>query len=438
MNIPALKPSTPATEWAAHTNSVLANARGDSVQMPSQQVPGAFPLDPPGQAQRSISQDVSALLGHLPPALAGYFGAMTISHDDTNKTDSKKGVPRAAARQDTTTTSPTSLESHSSSSIGSAASTTSTSSTTSSTTTSATTTSPRAAGYTALASAPSLVSANSIQSFASDAATENAANANANLNPNDCYTSAEAPFTPIPRTAAPSQSPLSEPSAQHNAANATENTNANANLDPNDFYTSAEAPFTPIPRARGSAQYFPVAVPMEREEAEAGEREREEQGSEAGRGGVMNSETKEEGSPLLTHAGTHARGHTDAEDAQRAEFHGHASPVVGGENTTHRGDANSETTTAATSGMDTPVSPMITSATAGAGHVFTAQGLHAGTTLGAASVPHAGAFVDEGERGADQHSGGDDDAQEGKEGGKEGKHRMSRFVEKMKGKMHVE
>jgi hypothetical protein len=107
---------------------------------------------------------------------------------------------------------------------------------------------------------------------------------------------------------------------------------------------------------------------------------------------------------LLTHAGTHANGHTDAEEAQRAAFP-HAAASMDAANTN---GANTATIAAAE-------------------HIFTAHGVHAGTTLGAARVAHAGAFVEEGNH--NETGNGDEEPK------KEGK--ASRFVAKLKGKMHV-
>ncbi|KAF8212620.1 hypothetical protein K438DRAFT_2009972 [Mycena galopus ATCC 62051] len=165
-------------------------------------------------------------------------------------------------------------------------------------------------------------------------------------------------------------------------------------------------PFTPIPPVNPSHQYFPVLKEVN-----------------PGLDGDPNTHSKD-AHTLLTHAGTHANGHTDAEDAQRAAF-------------THTITAShSLPSTSNIHGGTTHAESAVTTVAA-AGHVFTAGGVHVPTTIGAAQVAHAGAFTEEGNH---QRMGG---SVEGKEevdervdtGKKDGK--ASRLVAKLKEKMHV-
>lgn len=129
---------------------------------------------------------------------------------------------------------------------------------------------------------------------------------------------------------------------------------------------------------------------------------------------------------LLTRAGTHANGHTDAEEAQRAAFTRGGSPQTANDYFEGKG----------TTGSVAPTHNAEAATAAAAGHVFTTAGVYVAATFGAARVAHAGAFIEEGDRHKESH--GDENEEDGEgdpEGKKEGK--ASRFVAKLKEKMHV-
>ncbi|KAJ7753537.1 hypothetical protein B0H16DRAFT_1886941 [Mycena metata] len=393
-------PSTPANEWAQRTNESLATTQGDGVQSPGPYFPGAYPEDCPGQ--HNMSQDIAALgetlIQHakaiLPSGSAGYFGVGVGASDaqlraPTNPTSPSVSVG-APHRQDTD------LSTTSSASAASGASIVSTSSAPSSVTMND---SPRAAGYSLLSSTPSvnLLAKNSMQSLAPSTTMENA------------------PVSTV-MAANADRKPYLDPARAAAAFFEAPADNDYIVLDAN---IQNSAPFTPIPPVRGSAQYFPVSVAEPEAEAEPNPY-----------------------SPLLTHAGTHARGHTEAEDAQRAVFL-HDSPKSTFEESALASSGGADATSA--NGHGSPIiDPAITASTAAAGHVFTAYGVHTGTTLGAAQVAHAGAFVEE--KSTDAGTGGDGgevveeqgvQGLEGKERKKEHRASVSRLVAKMKENMHV-
>ncbi|KAJ6493901.1 hypothetical protein C8R47DRAFT_1117766 [Mycena vitilis] len=181
-----------------------------------------------------------------------------------------------------------------------------------------------------------------------------------------------------------------------------------------------QAPFTPIP----PVQDIPAAV-----EASLA---------------VVDATSLPASNPLLTHAGTHANGHTHAEEAQRAEFTRSvpSSPTPSsfspnGSPVSPEGVAHEKTNDTVSTKAHKETTP-----NGAAGHIFTANGVHTGTTLGAAQIAHAGAFADESsvDRAAEENEGGENGRQdvetkEGKEAKSPGK--ASRFVAKLKGKMHV-
>ncbi|KAJ7024666.1 hypothetical protein C8F04DRAFT_1131014 [Mycena alexandri] len=260
--------------------------------------------------------------------------------------------------------------------------------------------SPRAAGYSLLSSTTSvnLLASSSMHSLASSTAIENAPISTTamavNADPKPYLDTARTPVAGAPGS-------LSEPRAGDD----------NIMMD-----AESSAPFTPIPPVRGSAQYFPVSDPESEAEAKPH-------------------------SPLLTHAGMHARGHTEAEDAQRAALvHGRPKSICEESAATSSGGTGQAGTT---SPHASPIiDPAITASTAAAGHVFTAYGVHTRTTLGATQVAHAAPFVEEKAAGAGTH--GDVGEVVEEKGGPEGKDRkkerrpsVSRFVAKMKEKMHV-
>ncbi|KAJ7263630.1 hypothetical protein B0H12DRAFT_1321607 [Mycena haematopus] len=87
-------------------------------------------------------------------------------------------------------------------------------------------------------------------------------------------------------------------------------------------------------------------------------------------------------------------------------------------------------------------SPQANAATvATAEHVFTAHGVHVPATLGAAQVAHAGAFIEEGNHHKTENAVGcnnnEDEDEDGREGISKREGKASRFVAKLKEKMHV-
>jgi hypothetical protein len=76
----AALPSTPATEWAARTNNMLAGADGAEVLSPGPHVPGAFPMESTtsSQADSSTTGEGETLMARAKAGLAGYFGVSSL------------------------------------------------------------------------------------------------------------------------------------------------------------------------------------------------------------------------------------------------------------------------------------------------------------------------------------------------------------------------
>ncbi|KAJ6592378.1 hypothetical protein B0H19DRAFT_1278843 [Mycena capillaripes] len=404
---PAALPSTPATEWAKTTNDMLASAHGieiqspaptdalaaaqaPEIQTPGPHVPGAFPMDSPNEVSWAASTHgggetlIERAKAHLPQTLSGYFGVASV-HGDASQTESMYTASLSADSPDSaheiplSSTSPLAIFAGSTQSLG----------------------------VSADAHQNLGLLAGSTPSLASTAAVENAPHS-PNIPPAPHPTPILGSTSPNPGARDAARRYLDAalipmpgaPSAPPGSGFVSDNYSPKISEE-----DSAAPPFTPSP--------VPVTVP-------AGPADTTE-----------NYSTKANGNtnPLLTHAGTHARGHTDAEEAQRAKFaHGHAYAVPSPTLTSTTATATNQTVIA---------NPAMEIAAAAAGHIFTAQGVHAGTTLGAARVAHAGAFVHEGGSEFQNNTGvenGDngEEEREGKCGSK-----ASRFVARLKGKMHV-
>ncbi|KAF7362813.1 hypothetical protein MVEN_00631100 [Mycena venus] len=386
----AALPSTPANEWATRTNDMLAGAQG--MQSPSPHIPGAFPESPmsgedPADASMNNGE---TLVARAKASLAGYFGVVG------------NGDAQGQGTHLSTSSSPSTASSFSSANIAIHEAD-----------------SPRQAGYTSLGSSASLdvlvgstqslgIFAGSTQSLASTAAIENAPH------------SPNIPPAPHPTPMLGSRSSTGTATLLDESEHpylrkalipvAGEPGSLSAPLPGDNEITP---PFTPIPPVIPSQQDFPSAVPI----------------IPPATYGISNA--PKGARALLTHAGTHANGHTDAEEAQRAAFT-HTVPVshTSGPSSTANGvNGPAEARNAAASNV-----AQTTTADA-AGHVFTAHGVHVPATLGAAQLAHAGAFLGEGNHhkagNATEGNDDEDDRDEKREG------KTSCFVAKLKGKMHV-
>ncbi|KAJ6493433.1 hypothetical protein C8R45DRAFT_1212768 [Mycena sanguinolenta] len=332
-------PTSPAAEWASRTNEMLDSTPDGS--SPGPRIPGAFPE---GEAD-SGDANIGETLASVKAGMVGYFG-LGSNVEASQEPDSNLNTTASASSLSTAR-----IEIHEPDSSSEAGSHSPHSTTTSL--------------DVFPGSTQSLgIFAESTPTLASCEATENAP-----ISPN------------IPPT--PNHTPVLG-SMQRNEY--THHPYIHAVMDERGFVSSpltgdsSYSPFTPIPPVDPAVPYFPVSlgVPAQLETN--------------GNTHNLNAKAHE----LLTHAGTHANGHTDAEDAQRAAF-------------THG----------------------IQPEEAAAGHVFTAQGVHVPATLGAAQVAHAGAFVEE------RNHFKDNEYEDEREGNSKREGKASRFVAKLKGKMHV-
>ncbi|KAJ7676935.1 hypothetical protein DFH06DRAFT_1317536 [Mycena polygramma] len=387
----ATLPSTPANEWAVNTHDMLAGANGD-IPSPGPTVPGAFPLDSPNTQAASWANAstngqgvINRVKDHMPGALAGYFGNASDEQKSTTELSLSSATPQPLS--DAATNVPSSGSPY-----------------------------PLSAPQIEFSTSTSSldVMRGSTQSLGVFAASTTSLAAASTVALENAPLSPQVPPPPHPTPVLGFDSNSVRVLPVPPGLSFVEGGNALGGSD------SERAPFTPIP----PVQDIPAAV----------------EASPA----VVDTISTPSPNPLLTHGGTHANGHTDAEEAQRAEFTRSVppSPTPSSFSPTSSPVSPEDAAHEKTNGTVATNAHKETTVNGTPGHIFTANGVHTGTTLGAAQIAHAGAFVDEGgvDRLADENEGGENNREEGE--AKEGNERKSpgkasRFVAKLKGKMHV-
>ncbi|KAJ7113838.1 hypothetical protein C8R44DRAFT_881414 [Mycena epipterygia] len=434
-NLAPLVPSTPSTEWAARMQDILFSANGTGVETPGPAIPGAFPIQPASSphsngdttilgaakallpaedtVQRALTHAGQAAKAFLPPGVAGYFAAPPESATDrgagstTASSDSTADItadmdpavhaqPLPTSETNVRTTAnagdsaPVLGDTRPPLSASSSALSGSSSVLSAASTIFATSASPQDEGYAPLASTASLVKGNESHLEVHDAVP---------------------PFTPIPPIALTDANAAYFPTAEipvGSAANAPPSVPDHTSASLRAQGPSADA----STRTLTSADSVIPASAKEGASSNKGDVKGAHTSNSEGAGDLNASDISV---PLHTDAHAHANGHTEAEDAQRAVFSDPGFGVLGRD-----GDANPSSGTekgagagfeAADSNADTGVA------------IFTAYGVHAPL-----QVPPS---ADDGDLDDDEVSPGSDGKKEKEKG------RGSRFVAKLKEKMHV-